>query len=1451
MNQLELRVQLGNQIAISVGRKKINSIVISDRNVSGVHCNFYKKSDGWHVADLNSTNGTYVNGNKVDSPVQLHVGDVVTIVDISIVFEGESLAFYDCADITVNIDESIQEQSEDSLTDDVLADPSPEVVKKPEAEQLPKSQPAPVVEELFKKTEKPRTSGNSKKLPPSAPYPFFSRSPRLVERIPAGVIEIEPAPETMAKPVTNWATILLSSFGMLAGMGVIGLVSGGMGMGVLYFIPMTIISLLTAVITHSSQKKKYKNEQDLLTRKYDDYLEEKEKEIYEAVKTQKEISFRKDPEIPVCMEIARVRDNRLWTRNISDFDGVSVRIGLGELPFEKEIKVQKVGLTLHEKRYQNDPQALRDKYKMIPEMPLSFNFCQHPTLGLVGDHDGCCQLLRSMVVHAATHYSYDELRMVFVFNENESRDWDWVRWLPHVWDESHSQRYVINSQFSVKELLKPIEEELRSRKPAENQAFNMMSEDSNVPFYLFFLISPGMLNGHDITGMLLSNDTALGAGCVILGRDVHVLPRSTAAVIEAQGDKTKFYLMNSANNITLFKRDRAEIFECEKFARGLAPVRVEGHSRDQSLPTYVTFMDGYNIRRPEDLDLLDLWNNARPERTMSVPIGIRGNGEKFYFDINEKAHGPHGLVAGTTGSGKSEMIQSWIISMAIQFSPEAVSFVLIDFKGTGLILPFVNLPHLAGKISDLDTNIDRNLVALEAELQRRKALFDEAGVSNISSYLELYHSGRVKEPLSYLFVIIDEYAEFKANFPDFTVAIDALFRTGRTLGVHIILLMQNPGGVVTGQSESNVRFRWCLKVASKIASKEVLEHPDAAKITNPGRAYVRVGTDEVYEQIQSFYSGGKYTPQLRREKRMPELNVSTVDITGKRHDITVGQQRQSIKFKKGTEIEALVNYIDEYTQRKHINRARPIWTEKMPDVVFYDKLIAQYGSASKQGELCPVVGLLDDPAAQKQYPFTVPLSENGHAVVYGAPGTGKSTFLYTLIYSICHMYTPDEVNLYLMDFGSWNLGMFKDYPHVGATLNDNEEEKIHKTIELLDGILAERKMSFSQMGVGSIQAYNYTALKKIPYIVLVIDNFAPVTSLYPELEPFFIRLAKEGGSYGVLLVSTANTASGLGFKIQQNIRTNICLQMSDPTDYSTIVGRTNGLQPDGYPGRGLYREDRIMEFQIALPGNTREDNARSIAIREEGKKLAMGWSGNRPRQLAILPEVVEYRMVTADEGITLGVDATSIQALGHDFETDHTLLISGIPQSGKTNLIKNIICQAKELRPDARVIVYSKGQEYSGAFDMVDELCHEGAEFDKLMPGISELLKERRNTLKEIGKIDDAPVYICIDGFKKFYEEILDDTADRLTALVQIGNGLKVYLIVAEDANELSRLRGMIVLLGRLAQRSCIMLGGIDHEHLIVEAEVPDEYKGNKLGSNEGYYLSGGKTYRFKAMKAK
>ena len=235
-----------------------------------------------------------------------------------------------------------------------------------------------------------------------------------------------------------------------------------------------------------------------------------------------------------------------------------------------------------------------------------------------------------------------------------------------------------------------------------------------------------------------------------------MLPKECKEIIEVQSKKGVIYNTENSGDKTPFCIDKMNASEYDIFARLMAPIRVEEKIKSTKIPNCVTFLDGYDVKTPYSINIKENWENNKTFKSMSVPVGIRSNGEQFYFDIHEKHHGPHGLVAGMTGSGKSEMVQSWILSMALNFSPSDVSFVLIDFKGTGLILPFEKLPHLAGTISNIDKKIHRNLVALENELSRRQVLFDKYGVQNIIDYLKLYNKGQAEEPLSFLFIIIDE-----------------------------------------------------------------------------------------------------------------------------------------------------------------------------------------------------------------------------------------------------------------------------------------------------------------------------------------------------------------------------------------------------------------------------------------------------------------------------------------------------------------------------------------------------------------------------------------------------------------------------------------------------------------------------------------------------------------------
>ena len=277
----------------------------------------------------------------------------------------------------------------------------------------------------------------------------------------------------------------------------------------------------------------------------------------------------------------------------------------------------------------------------------------------------------------------------------------------------------------------------------------------------------------------------------------------------------------------------------------------------------------FRAGKVEHLNALSRWKENDPTVTLETEIGVDASGNPFKLDLHEKFHGPHGLVAGMTGSGKSEFIMTYILSLAVNYHPYEVAFILIDYKGGGMAKAFENLPHTAGIITNLDgAEVNRSLISINSELKRRQAVFaqvsKQVNVSNIdiNKYQKLYRDGVVSEPMQHLFIISDEFAELKQQQPEFMKELISAARIGRSLGVHLILATQKPAGVVDDQIWSNSRFRICLKVQEKADSMDMLKRPDAAWLTKTGRFYLQVGYNEIFEMGQSAWSGASYILSL-------------------------------------------------------------------------------------------------------------------------------------------------------------------------------------------------------------------------------------------------------------------------------------------------------------------------------------------------------------------------------------------------------------------------------------------------------------------------------------------------------------------------------------------------------------------------------------------------------------
>lgn len=1382
-------VEIGNQKEITIGRRTNNTICLSKDMVSKYHAVILEEEEQWYIVDDKSTNGTYINGKRIKKEALTEQIEIQISAYI-LKWTKERVYVYD-TEATIMPNEKTVQKWKDTATK-----PSPRS------------------------------------------YPILRRAPLLLIQRPTKSIEIEAAPSIGSKPEMDWVAMLLPTGISL----IVSLVTAvaTAGAGILLSAAMTIFGIIMSVRNYKKQKKGYENLEKTRETKYMAYLEEKERALQEVARIQRESveSINKSPQ--ECVKLVEDMSSQLWAKTYYDEAFLTLRMGLGEEPLCVEVQTPKIGLTLEEDEYLKKPQQLAQKYQKVTGVPVLCNVFENTALGIVGNREQALGAMRNLIVQATTYHGYDQMKLVVVYPSKEKEVWEWTRWLPHVFSESRDCRYIITDGVKNDVILKRLEEEFKERLSNDEMEYG---DRGNVPHYLFVIADTKLLPTTFLNKYVFTKQAReIGVSYIQLEKTVSYLTAGINPILSVQEGKGEFYYKTNAGQKTELKIDTISVEDADRLARAMAPIRLPLVCDTSNMPSYVTFLDGFNRRRVEELEIAEYWNNATTQGSMAVPIGIRANGEKFYFDIHPKAHGPHGLIGGMTGSGKTEMIQTWILSMALQYSPQEVSFVLIDFKGTGLLEPFAGkLPHVASTLSNLDRNISKNLIALRSELTRRQQLFSAAGVVKISEYQKLYRAGKVSEPMAYLFIVIDEYKEFKKQFPEFTAQIDTLFATGRSLGVFIVVMAQNPEGAITSDSESNVHFRWCLKVANTAASKSVLGgHPDAAYINTPGRAYVRVGEDEVYELVQSFFAGAPYEPE-KAEKNEKHAEVYPVRINGIREKAPKAREVGIKKSQK--QIDAVVEHIRQYAKNNHIPKARSIWSGSLDKILYLPNVLDQV-ETMVPGELMPAVGVLDNPSLQQQYPMQVPLSKDGHVVLYGASGSGKSTWLQTLIVSLSTQYSPEEVNIYILDFDKWTMGMFKDYPQVGGIAYSNNEIHIEKTIQLLNDQLTERKRLFAEAGAGTLKSYCHITNEKLPHIVLMVDKYDMVNDINPRLGEFLYEVAKSGKAYGIYLVMTVNDKNAVNYKFKTHVKTYYVLQMNDVQDYKEVMGHKNGLVPEHTVGRGLCKEGTsALEFQTALPTDDMDELDRMDQIIEISKKLRDYYEGLEAPRIPVMPEVVSY--TNYEDAMVLGLESRRVRPVAMDWESCHYLLVSGEKKSGKTTLLRMMAQQA--LDSGARAVIYGNPKEYE---DCVGAQILQGSEeVDFFIESLATEL-QRRSECKKAGEAEFTDIYIMIDGYKKLFDAFEQITHNRLIALESIGAGLGVYLLISDDTEQLAKC-SMDAVISNALLRHVIVSGGSMLQHTEISVSMDILEKQAILEKYEAYYIRNGMIERLKIMNAK
>ena len=1144
--------------------------------------------------------------------------------------------------------------------------------------------------------------------------------------------------------------------------------------------------LLWPILTRAYQKfslKLYEKKRQKLYRKY---IDKKELDIDERMEIQRKSLLENNFSVADCQNIIRGHNIKLWQRRITDEDFLTLPVGIGDTPMKIEIKYPEEHFTLEEDNLLDIAHELGKKERILKDVPITFSFYDNKTTGIVGNAFITKDFIDRLILQMFTNYSYDELKIVIFTSLDNEKDWEYLKVLPHVWSNDKSFRYFGSSNEDYREIIYNLEK-------VYNERMQSKSEGKVKPQYVIITDAIKSIDNYDFIKNIMSMNNNIGFNIIMLVDKVTALPNECKSFISVSNEECQIYSRIINSEAQKFKIDYAPIDEIYNCAKILANIPIDIKSEvEASLPDSYKFLEMYQVGKVEQLNALDRWKKSNPILSLQAPVGIGKSGEVITLDLHEKYHGPHGLIAGTTGSGKSEFILTYILSLAINYHPYEVQIILIDYKGGSLAGSFSNanysLPHIAGTITNLDGNeLNRSLDSIESEVKRRQKEFNDARVISgessidIYKYQKLWREGRLKDkqPIAHLFIISDEFAELKEQQPEFMEKLISIARVGRSLGVHLILATQKPGGVVDSQIWSNTKFRVCLKVQDTGDSQEVLKKPDAAYLKKTGRFYLQVGYDEVYTLGQAAWAGGQYYPSqtFRKDVDTSVNEINNIGFITKSKDIEVVETKKSL----GEELPNVVKYLSDIAKRENI-QIRKLWLDKIPEKIYIDNLISKYSFTHEPYVLNPIIGEYDDPSTQNQYVLTVPFTKLGNSIIYGIAGSGKENFLTSLIYSCMVSYKVEEVNFYAIDFGAETLRVFENSPYVGDVIYLDDSDKLKNLFKMIYQEIEARKEKFSSYG-GSFQSYIKKVENAVPNIVIIINNYEAFLENYEELAEELAKVTRESTKYGIYFVLTASNGSSIRMRTRQNFNLLYALQQNDDTDYFDILGNVRGKVPAKLKGRGLFKKDNVYEFQTAYVTEQEDNYAYLNNYNEERKNNATV----KAPKIPVLPKVVDYdcikNYVTSTSNLVIGINKNKLAAEFYDFKKNAINLISAYEIENTLLFLNAFMNEVITTNYYELILLNTTDTQFLN--DMLNGRIYT-KNFDELIEKYANYINEvydmyEKNNFDESILLKQKNYMVIIYDVYDFINKLKDDTKKMLNELIKKDNQINLISFVLVD----------------------------------------------------------------------
>ncbi|MET9812071.1 type VII secretion protein EccCa [Streptomyces sp. NPDC006355] len=1142
-----------------------------------------------------------------------------------------------------------------------------------------------------------------------------------------------------------------------------------------------------------------------MRRDYLSYLAQIRRTVVDTAKTQRDAQYFLHPS-PEQLWALVAEGSRVWERRPGDEDFAQVRIGLGAQALASALVAPETApVTQLEPLTAGAMQRFLAVHSTLDDLPMAVSLRAFYHVTISGDPQSVRSSVRAMTGSLAALHSPEDLLIVVAAGREALPHWEWAKWLPHVQApgavDGAGSRRLINSD--SRELENLLATRLTGR-PRFHPNAAPLPEEPHIVVVLDGLSLPPdsvLANPEGLQGVtvleVVPGDLTTGGGelSIVVQPEALHLESGHGVVYEGTPDVLSYE-------------------SAEALARQLAPLRMaSGGDDDEPLLANLEFTDLLNLGDAASIDTQRTWRPRSLAERLRVPIGVGEDGRPVMLDLKEAAQegmGPHGLCVGATGSGKSELLRTLVLGLAVTHSSETLNFVLADFKGGATFAGMARMPHVAAVITNLAddlTLVDRMGDSIRGELNRRQEMLRDAGnYANIHDYEKARAAGAALQPIPSLVLVIDEFSELLTAKPDFIEMFVQIGRIGRSLGVHLLLASQRlEEGRLRGL-ETYLSYRVGLRTFSAAESRAAIGVPDAYELPNvPGSGLLKFGTDEMV-RFKAAYVSGVYRSGTQRatlgggplpvDRRPVLFTAAEVPV----QYVAVPQQRPFAS--DGPEIDdALADTVLDVIVRRLEAQgpaAHQVWLPPLDSPPPLDGLLpgltAVQGRGLTQpgyegaGRLIVPAGLVDKPYEQRRDPLWVDFSgAAGHMQIIGGPQSGKSTLLRTLISAFALTHTPYEVQFYGLDFGGGGMAAVAGLPHVGGVASRLDPERVRRTVAEVYGVLTRREEYFRSAGIASIadfrarRARGEISVTDQPWgdVFLVIDGWGNFRAEYEAMDQVIHDIAARGLGYGVHLILTASRSMEVRANLKDHLMNRLELRLGDTMD-SELDRKVAANVPAGVPGRG--QAPQKLHFMAAVPriDGLTSDTDLADATAALATEVARHWQAPGAPEVRLLPrEFSADQLPPGDRfprrGVAFALDEDNLEPVFVDFEQDPFFLVFGESESGKSNLLRLLIKQVTQRYSgdEAKLFVVDNRRSLLDVTPSshLAEYIPMSNSMDHHMAALADLMKRRTPTadvtaqqLRDRSWWRGPTVYVVIDD----YDLVATSSGNPLAGLTEL-----------------------------------------------------------------------------------